>query len=147
MQGGDDLAALLAVDAADRERLEGAVLAGDPAHGALGPLVVGGRPGDVGLLGGVEEGRHAELVVEGAAVLLGDVGGLDEGGEGLVRFVRAEDEDLGGRDRVEPALDPAPDGGEEGGGADDLGSSGSGLRGCWEGGWKGRTNIRSRVSG
>ena len=32
-----------------------------------------------------------------------------------------EDEDLGGGDGVEPFLDPAPDGGEEGGGADDLG--------------------------
>lgn len=32
----------------------------------------------------------------------------------------AEDEDLGHGYRVEPALDPGPDGGEEGRGADDL---------------------------
>ena len=108
--------------------------------------MVGGRPGDVGFLGGVEDGRHAELVVEGAAVLFGDVGGFDEGGEGLVRLVGAEDEDFGGGDRVEPAFDPAPDGGEEGWGADDLGIK-SVLRGSVAAGEKGRTNIRSRVSG
>ena len=72
--------------------------------------------------GGIENGGHAEDVVELAAVFLGDVDRVDEGREGSVGFVRAQDEDFGGRDRVEPAFYPGPDGGEEGGGADDLGS-------------------------
>ena len=74
----------------------------------------------MGFLGGVEDGRHAELVLERAAVLFRDVARLDEGGEGLVGFVWAEDEDLRRRDRVEPALDPAPYSREEGRSADDL---------------------------
>ena len=74
------------------------------------------------LFGGVEDGRHAENVVELAAIFFGYVDRVDEGREGSVGFVRAKDEYFGGCDRVEPAFYPGPDGGEEGGSADYLGS-------------------------
>lgn len=58
--------------------------------------------------------------IELAAVLFGNVLDGDEGFQGGEDFGGGEDEDLGDGDGVEPALDPAPDGGEEARGADDL---------------------------
>lgn len=58
--------------------------------------------------------------IELAAVLFGDVLDGDEGFQGGEDFGGGEDEDLGDGDGVEPALDPAPDGGEEARSADDL---------------------------
>ncbi len=69
---------------------------------------------------GIEDGEVAECEVQLAAVFLGDVDGVDEGFEGFLHVGMREDEDLGGSDWVEPVLDPAPEGGEEGGGATDL---------------------------
>lgn len=69
---------------------------------------------------GVEVGHLAPVEVELATVLLGDVFNVDEGGECRENLGLREDKDLGNGDGVEPALDPAPDGSEEGGCADDL---------------------------
>ena len=80
---------------------------------------VAGLPGDDAVPGRVGDAQLAELEVEVAAVLLGDVPAVDEGLEGGQDLVVREDEDLGDGDGVEPALDPAPDGGEEEGRADD----------------------------
>lgn len=75
--------------------------------------------------GRLEYGHVAELEVQLAAVLLGDVLNVDVLLEGLFHVLVGEDEDLGDGNRVEPTLDPAPDGGKEGGRADDLQKSGS----------------------
>ena len=70
---------------------------------------------------GVEAGRAAALKVEFAAVFFGNVFDIDELGQGWEDLGMGEDEDFGGRDRVEPFLDPAPDRGKEGRSAEDLG--------------------------
>ncbi len=55
-----------------------------------------------------------------------------------------EDENLGGSDRVEPLLDPAPDRREESRCANDLGASSVFVK---EAATSRLTNIRSNVSG
>lgn len=73
----------------------------------------------------VEVGHVAPLPFEVAAVLLGNAGRVHEGGEGRFYLCGREDEDLGRGDGVEPPLNPAPDGREEGRRADDLQRLGS----------------------
>lgn len=58
--------------------------------------------------------------VELATVLFGNVLDGDEGFEGGEDFGGGEDEDLGDGDGIEPALDPAPDSGEEARSTNDL---------------------------
>ena len=74
----------------------------------------------MGLLSRVEGRRLADGPVELATVLFGEVGRLDEGVERALHVGGGENEDFGGGDGIEPAFYPAPDGGEEGGSADDL---------------------------
>lgn len=74
--------------------------------------------------GVVEVGAVVPTKIEVAAVLFGDVFDGDEGFEGGQDFCGGENENLGDGYGVEPALDPAPDSGEEGGGANDLGIGG-----------------------
>lgn len=60
------------------------------------------------------------MPIEIAAVFFGEVLWIYEFGKSGFDFVFTEDEDLGYGDWVEPPLDPAPDGREEGRGTDDL---------------------------
>lgn len=118
--GADSLASLLAVPGADGETFElGPVFAGDPVTGPGGEGGVSvlplGDALDLVVVGGLVE----EVPVELAAVGLGDVLEVHEGRQDGEHVVVAEDEDLGYGDGVEPSFDPAPDGGEEVGGADD----------------------------
>lgn len=96
-----------------------------PSHGAdwecvLAILDLGVFPLDGGLDLGFEVGHLAPFKVEVSAVFLGDIVWvyvLREGGE----YVGGrEDENFGHGDGVKPALDPAPDGGEEDRCANDL---------------------------
>ena len=51
----------------------------------------------------------SEFVVQRPSILLGYIFDLHEGGESRKDILFGEDEYLGGSDRVEPFIDPAPD--------------------------------------
>lgn len=70
--------------------------------------------------GRIQHREHAAFEVKLAAVFLGDVRHVDEGREGGLHIVGAEDEDFRRRDRVEPFLDPSPHRREKRGCPDDL---------------------------
>lgn len=117
--GTDAQVSLLAVFGSEGDALEPlAVLGGAPYHGPAREARVAVVPLEVALPGGIRDGVHAPVKVELAAVFSGNVAGFNEGLECGLDFGFAEDEDLGDGDGVEPALYPAPDGGEEDGGAD-----------------------------
>lgn len=125
-EGCDDLVARSAVDCADGDGLcRAAVAALAPSDGpcrdrpAAG-LRAGGLPVQGSLDGGLEDGQHAEGEIELAAVFARDVFGVDVLLEGGLHVGGGEDEDFRDGDGVEPALDPAPYGREEGRGADYL---------------------------
>lgn len=60
------------------------------------------------------------MPIEVAAVFFGKVLWIYKFGKSGFDFVLAENKDLGDSDWIEPSLDPAPDGGEEGRSTDDL---------------------------
>ena len=70
--------------------------------------------------GRFEVGHLAPLELKTSTVFLGDIVVVNVLREGSVNVRRGENEDFGDGDRVEPALDPAPDCGEEAWRTDNL---------------------------
>lgn len=107
-----------------------------PQQGAARERVVSLLPCDDAVPRRIGDAQLAKGIVELTAILLGDVPGLDEGFQGGLHLVGSKHKDLGHGDGVEPALDPAPDGAEEDGRANDEDSvegfrvMGRGQLGC-----------------
>lgn len=103
------------------------VLAGIFSVAEFSDAFQGSGKGSCGL---VEVWHVAPIPVQFAAVLLGEAGGVHERGKDGLGFVGREDEDFGSGSWVEPALDPAPDSGEESRCSDNLPKISHGLTRC-----------------
>lgn len=138
--GGDFAIARPVVLSTDGNGVESAIRLGLPEDGASRnrvPAIQLLRGGPVECVGddGLQVGQFAKLVIKSTAILPGDVVRVDVLLERLLHVCFREDEDLGlllnqnaamqglvleytyNCNRIEPSLDPAPNSGEEGRGA------------------------------
>lgn len=100
--------------------------------------------------GVVKIGHVTKLEFQGTAVFLRNARRRHELLQSGLDFGLREDKDLGHSDGVKPALDPAPDGREEGGSTDDLESESAlsnQITNLDRTGLTKHTKIRSSVSG